>query len=140
LKLQHLNPNNNFAQMSRSRKFGDSLGRGRAGGQGEDAMGTSGYAMTDGSNLKVLGNESKPRTGNRTSRQSSRLGQGAGVLAGNGNSETAKPDAMKNLNPVNRQSGAVSSETVIEEYNDVVENYFKALTTKKEKSANEKQN
>jgi hypothetical protein len=140
LQLQHLNPNNNFAQMSRSRKFGDSLGRGRASGQGEGAMGTSGYAMTDGSNLQVLGNESKPRNGNRTSRQPGRLGQGAGVLAGNGNDETAKPDAIKNLNPVNRQSGAVSSETVIEAYNDVVENYFKAITTKKEKPADEMQN
>ena len=140
LQLQHLNPNNNFAQMSRSRKFGDSLGRGRANGEGEGAMGTSGYAMADGSNLQVLGNEAKPRNGNRTSRQPGRLGQGAGVLAGNGNDETAKPDAIKNLNPVNRQSGAVSSETVIEAYNDVVENYFKAITTKKEKSADEKQN
>jgi ElaB/YqjD/DUF883 family membrane-anchored ribosome-binding protein len=138
LKLQQLNPNNNFAQMSRSRKFGSGLGRGRAGGQGEGQMGTSGYAMTDGPALKVLGNESSPRNGSNASRQSSRLGRGAGALAGNGKSEIEKSDAMKGLNPVNRQSGAVSSETVIEEYNDVVENYFKAITTKKEKPANEK--
>ena len=30
LKLQRLNPNHNFAQMSRSRKFGSGAGRGRA--------------------------------------------------------------------------------------------------------------
>ena len=72
--------------------------------------------------------------------QSSRLGQGAGVLAGNGNGEAGQPGALKGLNPVNRQSAAVSSETVIEEYNDVVENYFKAITTRKEKTADEKQN
>jgi hypothetical protein len=140
LKLQRLNPNNNFAQMSRSRKFGFGKGRGRAGGQGEGAMGTSGYAMTDGSTLKVLGNESRARNGSKASRQSSRFGQGVGALAGNGQAETGKPDALKGLNPVNRQSAAVSSETVIEEYNDVVENYFKAITTRKEKPANEKQN
>jgi len=137
LKLQRLNPNNNFAQMSRSRKFGSGLGRGLVGSQGEGQMGTSGYAMTDGSALKVLGNESSPRNGSKTSRQSSRSGRGNGALAGNGKSEIEKSDAMKGLNPVNRQSGAVASETVIEEYNDVVENYFKAITTKKEKPANE---
>jgi hypothetical protein len=51
-------------------------------------------------------------------------------LAGNGKTEIEKSDAMKGLNPVNRQSGAVASETVLEEYNDVVENYFKAITTR----------
>jgi hypothetical protein len=45
---------------------------------------------------------------------------------------------LKGLNPVNRQSGANSAEAVMEEYNDVVENYFKAITTKQEKPANEK--
>jgi ElaB/YqjD/DUF883 family membrane-anchored ribosome-binding protein len=140
LKLQRLNPNNNFAQMSRSRKFGAGMGRGRASGQGEGEMGASGYAMMDSSTLKVLGNESSPRNGARASRQSSRFGSGAGALAGGGPAEVAKSDALKGLNPINRQSGAVSSETVIEEYNDVVENYFKAITTKKEQPANEKQN
>ena len=96
--------------------------------------------MTDGSSLKVLGNESRPRNGSKASRQSSRLGQGAGVLAGAAWLTPGRPDALKGLNPVNRQSAAVSSETVIEEYNDVVENYFKAITTRKEKSADEKQN
>ena len=67
------------------------------------------------------------------SRQSSRFGKGAGGLAGGaGSTDVDKSDVMKGLNPVNRQSGAVSSETVIEEYNDVVENYFKAITTRKQ--------
>jgi len=141
LKLQRLNPNRNFAQMSRSRKFGAGMGRGSAGGQGEGASGRSGYAMSDGPAVNVLGNESKPRNpSSKASRQSSRLGQGAGALAGAGDAEIEKSDAMKGLNPVNRQSGAVSSETVIEEYNDVVENYFKTITTRKENSPNEKPN
>jgi hypothetical protein len=140
LKLQHMNPNQNFAQMSRSRKFGSPTGRGREGEKGEGAKGSSGYAMTDGQTPNVLGNESSVRSGTKTSRTSSRFGKGAGDLAGGGNGETGKPDALKNLNPVNRRSGAVSSETVIEEYNDVVENYFRAITTRKEKPAGEKQN
>ncbi len=140
LKLQRMNPNQNFAQMSRSRKFGSPSGRGREGAKGEGAKGSSGYAMSDGQTPNVLGNESSVRSGSKTSRTSSRFGKGEGELAGGGNGETGKPDALKNLNPVNRHSGAVASETVIEEYNDVVENYFKAITTRKEKSAGEKQN
>ncbi len=32
------------------------------------------------------------------------------------------------LNPVDRQSGAVSSETLLEEYSEVVDNYFKTIS------------
>jgi hypothetical protein len=80
------------------------------------------------------------RNGNAAARQSSRYGRGAGALAGQGKGQPGNPDVMKGLNPVNRQSAAVSSETVIEEYNDLVDSYFKAITTKKEKPANEKSN
>jgi hypothetical protein len=135
LKLQRMNPNQNFAQMSRSRKFGSPTGRGREGGKGEGNSGSSGYAMTDGTKPNVLGNESSVRRGTKSSRTSSRFGKGMGDLAGGGNGEIGKPDALKNLNPVNRQSGAVASETVIEEYNDVVENYFKAISARKERPA-----
>jgi hypothetical protein len=140
LKLQRMNPKQNFAQLARSRKFGLSFGRGRAAGEGEGATGTSGYVMTDGSTADVLGNETRAQNSGRPSRQSSRFGKGAGALAGTGSGEINPPDAMKNLNPVNRQSGVVASETVVEEYHDVVENYFKAITTKKEHPADEKQN
>jgi uncharacterized protein YoxC len=139
LKLQRMNPKQNFAQMSRSRKFGFGFGRGRAAGQGEGTTGTSGYVMTDGSTAEVLGNEISAQSGGRASRQSARFGKGAGALAGLGNGEISPPDTLKNLNPVNRQSGAVASETVVEQYNDVVENYFKTITTKKENPADEKQ-
>jgi hypothetical protein len=139
LKLQRMNPKQNFAQMSRSRKFGSPSGRGRAGGKGEGSMGSSGYAMTDGSMPNVLGNETSVPTGAKSARTSSRFGKGKGELAGGGNGEIGKSDALKNLHPVNRQSGAVASETVIEEYNDVVENYFKAITARSEKPAGEKQ-
>jgi ElaB/YqjD/DUF883 family membrane-anchored ribosome-binding protein len=140
LRLQRMNSGNNFAQMSRSRKFGFGNGRGQAGGMGEGQMGTSGYAAVDGSTLNVMGNESSIRNGNAAARQSSRYGKGAGALAAGAKGEPGNPDVMKGLNPVNRQSGAVSSETVIEEYNDLVDSYFKAITTKQEKSVNEKSN
>jgi hypothetical protein len=139
LKLQGMKPGNNFAQMSRSRKFGTGVGRGEKGGRGEGESGSSGYAMADGSALDVMGNETRPVTG-KTSRQSARSGADAGALAGGGAGENQKSEAMNGLNPVNRQSAAVSSESVIAEYNDVVENYFKAITTRKEKPANEKNN
>jgi hypothetical protein len=133
LRLQRMNPGNNFAQMSRSRKFGSVRARFRPGqGQGEGATGTSGYAVMDGGRMNVMGNESSANRSGPASRQSSRFGKGAGGLAGGaGSTNVDKSDVMKGLNPVNRQSGAVSSESTIEEYNDVVENYFKAITTKK---------
>ena len=138
LKLQRKHPGNSFAQMARSRKFGFGKGRGEAGGTGEGMMGTSGYAVMDGSSLNVLGNESSARNGSAAARQSSRYGKGAGKFAASSGGEAGKPDVLKGLNPVNRQSAAAASEADIEEYNDVVENYFKAITIKKEKSANEK--
>jgi hypothetical protein len=134
LRLQRMNPGNNFAQMSRSRKFGFGNGRGQAGGTGEGQAGTSGYAAVDGSTLNVMGNESSVRNGNAVARQSSRYGKGAGALAAGSRGEPGNPDVMKGLNPVNRQSGAVASETVIEEYNNLVDSYFKAITTKKGES------
>jgi hypothetical protein len=80
----------------------------------------------------VMGNESAANRGGATSRQQSRAGKGAGALhASAAAGETDKADVLKGLNPVNRQSGAVASEAVIEEYNDVVESYFKAITTRK---------
>ena len=138
LRLHRMNPGNNFAQMSRSRKFGSASGKGSAPGQGQGqgAMGTSGYAVMDGGRMNVMGNEFSANRGGPASRQSSRFGKGAGGLAGgNGSTDVDKSDVMKGLNPVNRQSGAVSSGSTIEEYNDVVENYFKAITTKNQPPA-----
>lgn len=141
LRLQQMNPGSTFSQMSRSRKFGlgKGQGEGKEGREGDGNSGNSGYAMRDGSNMKVLGNEMSSRNSAQgNSRQSSRFGKGSGAALANGQGQTSEPDTIKNLNPVNRQSSAVSSESVIEEYNDVVENYFKTITTRKD-PANEKQ-
>jgi len=141
LRLQKMSPGNTFSQMSRSRKFGLGKGQGEGseGSEGEGQAGQSGYAMRDGSNMKVLGNETSTHNSSKgSSRQSSKFGKGAGAALAGSQGQTSEPDTMKGLNPVNRQSSAVSSESVIEEYNDVVENYFKTITTRKE-PANEKQ-
>ena len=133
LKLQRsMPPGKNFAQMSRSKKFGLPGKPGLGLGQGEGMMGNSGYAVADGSKLDVMGNEFKPSRNSATAKQSARMGKGAGALAGIGSAgETDKPDVLKGLNPVNRQSGAVATEAGVEEYHDVVEGYFKAITTRK---------
>lgn len=134
LTFQHLKPGNNFAQMARSMKFGVAQGHGKANGrgQGDGPTGSAGFAMADGSQMQVLGNETAPSEGSTSSRHAGRQGNGGAGLAANTNdAPKAKSDALKNLNPANRQSGAVTSEAALDEYNVVVDGYFKAITTKK---------
>jgi hypothetical protein len=117
--------------MARSRKFGRPGGRGM-GGTGEGQSGMSGYAVMNGPSADVMGNENLHSGGSATGRQPARVGHGA--LAGKGNAarpETDKPDVLKGLNPVNRQSGAVATESVADEYSALVDRYFKAITAKK---------
>ncbi|HXP62674.1 MAG TPA: hypothetical protein VN829_19395 [Dongiaceae bacterium] len=124
-----LKPGNNFAQMGRSRKSGLKPGRGQGQGQGE---GDSGFAMADGSKEEVMGNEPQPQRGSANARQSSRQGVGLGVAAlDKAVTQTDQAEVLKGLKLVNRQSGAVSSETPIEEYSDLVDHYFKTITTGK---------
>ena len=133
LQLQRgMKPGKNFAQMSRSRKFARPGSEGNPQGQGEGAGGRSGYAITDGSKLPVLGNEMMPSRDSATAKQSARQGKGASTLAGaRGPAEAGKPDVIQGLKPIDRRSGSVAAEGVIEGYNDVVESYFRAITTRK---------
>jgi len=134
LRLQRqLNGGNSFAQMSRSRNFGQVSGQGLGQQGGEGEMGSSGYAVMGPANLNLLGNELA--AGSRTaSRLSDRLSKARFAQEGGAaRAASDKPDVLKGLNPVNRHSGAVSSEMVMEEYSDLVDSYFKAITTKKEK-------
>ena len=79
--------------------------------------------------LDVLGNESFITRTQAAERTSAKASAGAGKpgdeLAGVKHDKT---DALKNLNPVNRQSGAVKAESLVEEYSEVVDRYFKAIT------------
>jgi hypothetical protein len=132
--VRGMNPGQNFAQMARSKKFGMKPGQGksRAEGTGVGQSGDSGYALKDSPMADIMGNEQRPQRGQTTARQSTRLGQGVGGIPGlDSGPHNDKPDGPKDLKPVNRQSGAVSAETTIEEYSDLVDSYFKAITTKK---------
>lgn len=129
LRLQRMSSGRTFAQMARSRKFGLGAGRGGMGNQGEGQMGASGYAIGDARQIAVHGNESRARNSSRTQRQSERNVQGAGLLAATAAGETAKPGSPDGgLNPINRLSAAVSAESAFQEYNNVVESYFRAIT------------
>jgi hypothetical protein len=44
-----------------------------------------------------------------------------------------KPENVQGVNAVNRKSGAVQSESALDEYNDVVDKYFKAITKEPKK-------
>lgn len=132
LKLQRsMQPGNSFSQMARSRKFGQAGKSGLGSEKGDGMAGNSGYAVADGSKLDVMGNEFAPSRNSATAKQSARMGKGGGGLAGGaGGRDSGSPDVIKGLNPINRQSGAVNPEAGVEEYSDVVEGYFKAITTK----------
>ncbi len=138
LRLQHLTPGSNFAQMKRSHRLGTTKGHGQAGGEGAGAEGSSGYAVEDGVSLSVLGNETMASQSKHPSRESSPYGHGAGQLHAADRGSAENPDVINGLNPVNRHSGANVPETEIEEYNDVVDNYFKTIATRKEKPADAK--
>lgn len=96
-------------------------------------MGTSGFVVVDGTTMRVLGNETAAPQGNAADRQSSRFGHGAGALAADEKGQPGGPDVIKGLNPVNHRSAAVSSAADIEQYDQIVDSYFKAITTRKEK-------
>lgn len=133
LRLQRgLKPGNNFAQMSQSRRFGTANIPGQGQAEGQGSAGSSGFAVNAPNAMDVRGNERAPNRGSATARDTSPLGKGKGDFAGaRPGSDSDKADALKGLNPLNRQSGAVLSETPLEEYQDVVDSYFKAIANQK---------
>ncbi len=130
LKLQRkLNPGNSFAQMMQSHKFGNGQGKGQGKGMGMGAgsRGTSGYAVMEGPSMSVMGKETFAAKGN--ARQSG--GNGRSQEKAKPGSETTafeKPDAVKGVKPVNRKSEAVTPESTVDEYSDIVDKYFKAIS------------
>lgn len=127
-----LNPGRTFAQMMRSRNFmrpGGKQGFGSMQGEGDGLSGESGYAITTQQALEVMGNESFIARSSAAERASSKAGFGAGKPGDDlASSKDTPTDTLKNLNPVNRKSGAVASESLVEEYSEVVDKYFKAIT------------
>ncbi|MCD6052453.1 MAG: hypothetical protein K0Q55_3871, partial [Verrucomicrobia bacterium] len=126
-----MNPGRNFKQMMMSQKFGKGKGKdGQGFGMGMTGMsGESGYAVTTAPTMNVMGSEASLTQGSKAEAQPGAPGVGPGGGAPDGNGlKFDKPDVVKGLNAINRESGAVSGEPIIEEYNDIVEKYFKAIT------------
>ena len=128
MKLQRkMNPGKNFAQMMQSHKFGNGKGQGQGMGMGEGSAGTSGFAVMEGPNMGVMGNETFVSKSDAA--RSGRNGQAQEKpKSGAENVALDKPDVMKGVNPVNRKSEAVTSESTVDEYSDIVDQYFKTIT------------
>jgi hypothetical protein len=125
-----MKPANNFRQMMQTRKFGSGF---KAGFGGQGNGGADGYAVTTGPNPNVLGNEARISESEKAQ------------LSGNGKNNASpnsaepsvaldKADIVEGMQAVNRESEAVQGETTIEQYSDLVEKYFKALTKDPKKS------
>ena len=117
-----------FEQMRKSRK-GDSgagfpkMGRGDKPGSG------SGYSMSTGQQPPVLGNEASPKGDTSAQRVTANGGQASGKSEGASPAvQLDKPDVMKGLNPTDRHSDAVPGESSIDEYQRLVDEYFKKIT------------
>ena len=130
LKLQRkLNPGGSFSQMMQSHKFGNgqAKGEGNATGKGVGARGTSGYAVMEGPSMGVLGNETFAAPGD--ARQSGGNGRSQDkTKPGASQVSYDRPDPVKGVTPVNRKSEAVTPESTVDEYSDIVDQYFKTIT------------
>ncbi len=119
-----------FAQMRECLKFGMGSGHFPGMGLGHGTGQASGYSMTSQPQSPVLGNEQITPNGPK---QSSKLSANGMQSAGPGSGDTAAsrmdtPDTIKNVNPTDRQSGAVQSESDVGEYRSIVDQYFKTIT------------
>ncbi len=127
-----LNPRQSFQQMMQCKKFGSSRGF-KPGRGGEGNGGSDGYAVMTGPNANVLGNEASVSASDKAEVN----GQGKNKATASGEAPSVtldKPDVIQGVNPVNRESEAVQGETTIEQYSDIVEKYFKALTKGRKKT------
>jgi hypothetical protein len=121
-----------FQQMMQTKKFG--AGRGFKSGRGQMGNGgRDGQAVYTGQNAKVMGNESRVSNSERAKLN----GNGRNQATPNGALAPValdKTDVVNGINAVNRESAAVQGETTIEQYSDIVEKYFKAITKPADKT------
>jgi hypothetical protein len=125
-----MKPGKTFGQMMQSHRFGQGSksGNGMTGNGGKD-----GQAIITGENANVLGGESALSN----DRDSKANGNGKNRATPSGASASAsldKPDVVHGVNAVNRESEAVQGEATIDQYSDIVEKYFKALTKEPKKA------
>ena len=124
-----LNPGRSFSQMSLSENFG----WGNAQGSGQNGSGMSGMASAQFSDRpSMMGNERFAQNGAAIGRQQAREAKpNAGIGGPSGSADVEKSDSIKEMTPVDRKSGAVSSEATFQQYGDLVESYFRTLTSQK---------
>jgi hypothetical protein len=118
-----LNPKGTFRQMMQTRKFGN----GQRQGQGRGTSGSDGYAVQVAPHANVLGNESRLSESERA-RMS---GQGRNQAVPDGAKPEVvldKADVVQGVQETNRQSEAIQGETTVDQYRDIVEKYFRAIT------------
>lgn len=125
LRLQKgMNPGNSLEQMRQCRKFG--LGKGFGFGVGPAGLGgNSGYLMNQPS-FDVFGNENLSSKGKQDKPSAHGLNQG-GAAAEPPDKPFDRPDALKGFKAITRESGVVTPESLIEEYRDLVDQYFKTI-------------
>jgi ElaB/YqjD/DUF883 family membrane-anchored ribosome-binding protein len=119
-----MKPGKTFSQMMQSHRFGNGSkpGNGMSGNGGRD-----GQAIITGANANVLGGESA--LANDTDSKANGDGKNKATPSGaNAVPSLDKPDVVHGVNAVNRESEAVQGESSIDQYSDIVERYFKALT------------
>ena len=111
-----------------SRKFGSGSKPGFGMAQGATGPdGTGGYAMQAAPESPVLGNESRPndsrsrRPGDKGMSQQMPEPDKAGVTI-------SESDVLKDMKPVTRDSEAAQGESSFEQYHEIVDRYFKAIT------------
>jgi hypothetical protein len=119
-----MNPGNSFKQMMQSRKFGSGSkpGQGAMGNGGKD-----GYVMQSGPNANILGNEARVSE----SEKARMNGNGKNKAQPNpGSPEVAieGTDVVRGMTDTSRESEAIQGETTVDQYRDIVDKYFKAIT------------
>lgn len=122
-----------LGQMEECRKFG--LGQSpfprmsKSPGQGQG----SGYSMNSSAQPTVMGNEQLtpkgPKKSSKTSANGAQSGENAATAAATLRNDP--PDVMTGLHPEDRKTGAISTESAVEEYHEVVDEYFKTITRAK---------
>lgn len=128
--LRSMNPGNSFKQMMQSKKFGSGQGKGLSlgNGKGEGRSGSGGFAVMMAPSADVMGNETSISRSGESSKQKSPAGFGETKNPNEEGVAFDKPDVVKGIKSINRESDAITSESVVEEYRDLVDKYFKAIT------------
>ncbi|HYR58058.1 MAG TPA: hypothetical protein VEO95_05495, partial [Chthoniobacteraceae bacterium] len=125
LRPKLLQAGSSFRQMMQTHKFGNGSKPGF--GSGKGFGGKDGYAVMTGPNANVMGSE-KPITESDKAAQGGPGRDKAKAESAAAAATVDKQDVVRGVQPVNRESGAVQGEAGIEQYSEIVDKYFKAIT------------